>query len=120
MPKKKRKGYYVNGTWVTAGSDADRALRAELVDADAPSRSAKKRASEALQQLGEKLVFAHASSLSRLTLPDELQDALVQARSITSFGARRRQMQLIGRLMRQLDDEAVGAIRAALSCTAKK
>ena len=115
MPKSRRRGYYVDGEWVAAGSETDQQLRNALHDPDAPSRSAKKRASEALQQLGERLVAAPAATLARLTLPEELRDAVAEARNIRSFGARRRQLQQIGKLMRRQDDETVEAIRAALS-----
>ena len=114
MPKKSRKGYYVKGEFVAVGSEADHKFRHELHDSNAPSRSAKKRAAESLQLLGVKLVDAPKALLAGLPLPDDLRDAIVEARSIPSFGARRRQMQLIGKLMRRLDDETVNAIGAAL------
>ena len=114
MPKRPRKGYYVKGVFVASGSEADRKFRDELHDPNVPSRSAQKQASESLQQLGEELVGAPKALLAVLPLPDELEDAIVEARCITSFGARRRQMQLIGKLMRRLEDEAVEAIRVAL------
>jgi ribosomal 50S subunit-associated protein YjgA (DUF615 family) len=37
------------------------------------------------------------------------------ARDITSPGARRRQMEYVGKLLRRLDDEAMDAIRAAVA-----
>jgi ribosome-associated protein len=114
MPKKSRKGYYVKGEFVAAGSEADRELRAELHDEDAPSRTARKKASEDLQNLGEELIDMSRAVLAGLDLPDDLEAAIVAARSITSFGARRRQMQLIGKLMRRLDADAVAAVHAAL------
>ena len=114
MPKRPRKGYYVKGVFVAAGSDADQRLRAELHNPDAPSRSAQKKASKSLQLLGAELVAAPKAVLAGLPLPDQLRDAILEARSITSFGARRRQTQLVGKLMRGLDDDEVDAIRAAL------
>jgi hypothetical protein len=41
-------------------------------------------------------------------------DALAEAKRITNFEGRRRQMQFIGKLMRKLDDSTVQAIEAAL------
>jgi ribosome-associated protein len=67
-----------------------------------------------LQHLGEELIAARKALLDGLPLPDELKDAISEARDIASFGARRRQMQLIGKLMRRLQDDAVDTIRAAL------
>lgn len=114
MPKKSRKGYYVKGEFVAEGSEADRQLQAELHDEDAPSRTAQKNASERLQEIGGELLVMSKAVLAGMHLPDELEAAIVEARSITSFGARRRQLQLIGKLMRRLDADAVAAIRAAL------
>jgi len=114
MPRKQRSGYYVKGAFVESGSEADQKLRDELHDADAPSRTAKKRASERLQQLGEQLIAAREPLLAGLPLPESLADAIAEARSIKSFGAQRRQRQLVGKLMRRLDEETLAAIRAAL------
>ena len=115
MSKRLRKGYYVKGEFVASGSAADQQFRAELHDASAPSRTARKKASESLQHLGEELVAARKALLAGLSLPDDLKEAISEARNITNFGARRRQLQLVGKLMRRLEDDAVDAIRAALS-----
>jgi ribosome-associated protein len=86
----------------------------EDLEPGSPSRSARKRASEELQRLGEALVDLHADVLARLPLPDKLRDAIVESQRLTSFGARRRQAQFIGKLMRRLDDETVQAARDAV------
>lgn len=86
----------------------------ELEDDDTPSRSARKRMSHDLRRLGEELVELRPQRLHALPLPERLQEAIAEARRLTSFGARRRQVQFVGKLMRQLDDEAVAAIREAL------
>lgn len=57
----------------------------------------------ALQGLGEALLELPADRLARLDLPDRLADALREARRLTKHEARRRQMQYIGRLMRDID-----------------
>jgi ribosome-associated protein len=49
-----------------------------------------------------------------LTLPDWLEEAIVEARRLTSFGAQRRQAQFVGKLMRKLDEEPLAAIRKEL------
>jgi ribosome-associated protein len=113
MPKRARKGYYVKGRFVAEGSEDDQRLRDELRNSEAPSRSAKKRASRDLQLLGEALIAAPAAVLTGLPLPDQLREAIADARSFSSFGAQRRQAQFIGKLMRRLDDETLDAIRAA-------
>ena len=81
-------------------------------DADAaPSKTRRKKDMHALQALGEALVGLDPSKLKELELPERLADAIGQARSITKHEARRRQLQYVGRLMRDVDPEP---IRAAL------
>ena len=114
MSRKSRKGYYVNGKFVAAGSDADRQIRNELQDSNAPSRTALKNASENLQKIGEELLTLRADLFAGLPLPEKLREAILEAKHITSFEAKRRQAQLIGKLMRRLDPEALEAVDAAL------
>ena len=61
----------------------------------------------ALQQLGEQLVALDAGRFAALAreaaLPERLVDAVAAARSITAWGARKRQLQFIGKLMRDQD-----------------
>jgi ribosome-associated protein len=95
--------------------EADAVDAATEVDADeAPSRSARKRASHELTKLGEELVALRPSRFATLALPDLLQEAVVEARRLKSFGAQRRQAQFIGKLMRKLDEESLAALRKAL------
>ncbi len=77
-----------------------------------PSRTRRKLDDLALQELGEALVAVPAAKLAELDLPERLSDAIVHARSISKFGALRRQMQYIGRLMREEGDAET--IRARL------
>ena len=53
--------------------------------------------------------------MARLDLSEKLVDAVAEAKRITNFEGKRRQMQYIGKLMRGLDDEQLGAVRAALN-----
>jgi ribosome-associated protein len=71
------------------------------------SKSQKKRDAEALQKLGVKLVGWSMDKLSQLPLPDRLRQAIIDAKSLKSHGAVRRQAQLIGKLMRTSDLDAV-------------
>jgi ribosome-associated protein len=64
---------------------------------------------EALQRLGEALLSFDAEALQQLGLPDQLLDALDAANRIKSHGARRRQLQYIGKLMRQVDTAPIEA-----------
>lgn len=73
------------------------------------SKSQKKRDAEALQKLGIKLVALSPTKLDGLPLPDNLRHAIMQAKTLKSHGAVRRQAQLIGKLMRAADGEAIVA-----------
>jgi len=68
-----------------------------------PSKSAKKRDMIALQKLGVELVELNAQQLESMQLPEALLDAVQEAQRLNRREARRRQMQFIGRLMRELD-----------------
>jgi len=69
---------------------------------ETPSKSARKRAAAAAQQLGERLIELGDAELAALPLPDILREAVRAARGMRR-GTRGRQLQYIGRLMR--DDE---------------
>ena len=71
------------------------------------SRTKKKKAAESLQAVGEKLVDLPEAQLEFLELPGDLKAAVRDARGMKSHGARRRQLQYIGRLMRHCDSDAV-------------
>lgn len=81
-----------------------------------PSRSADKRRSLALQKLGEELARLSPAAWSELDLPPEIAEALALYASIRDREGRRRQMQYIGRLMRETDAEA---LRSALAARAQ-
>lgn len=81
-------------------------------DLEPLSKTRKKQQMEALQELGEELAELPADGLKRVDIPEHLRDALQEARRMTSHGAKRRQLQYIGKLMRDIDPEP---IRAALA-----
>ena len=80
-----------------------------------PSKSARKRAAHAAQDLGEALLHLPDAELSALELPEALCEALRAARRIRSRAALARQRQYIGKLMRQVDQEPIRAALAARS-----
>ncbi|HEV8691501.1 MAG TPA: ribosome biogenesis factor YjgA [Ideonella sp.] len=84
-------------------------------DTERPSKSALKRQMHGLQALGLELTELPESRVARLELPESLRDALAEYRRTRSHEGRRRQMQLIGKLMRQTDEapirEAVAAFK---------
>ena len=67
------------------------------------SKTKRKAAMDALQDIGEELVALPKDKLTKLNLPETLLDAVNEAKRITANGATRRQMQYIGRLMRDID-----------------
>ena len=79
-----------------------------------PSKSQRKRDAHALQALGAQLVALSPGYLARLQLPDALREAVLAAQGMRSHGARLRQMQYIGKLMRQLDAAALRTVHEAL------
>jgi len=72
-----------------------------------PSKTERKRAMHELQALGERLVGLNQEQLAAIALPENLHEAVEQARRITKHEARRRQLQYIGRLMRAVDPEPI-------------
>jgi ribosome-associated protein len=77
-----------------------------------PSKSRRKREMHDLQHLGEALCALDPPRLAAMNLPERLVDAIALARTITRHEGRRRQLQYVGRLMREVDPVPV---RAALA-----
>ena len=75
------------------------------------SKTQRKKAVHLLQALGEALVELNDDQLAAIELPEALREAVMAARRITKFEAKRRQLQYIGKLMRRVEVEP---IRAAL------
>ena len=71
------------------------------------SKTQRKREMQALQDLGEELVALGTDKLAELDLPTRLLDAVLEAKRISKFGGLRRQMQYVGRLMRESDADAI-------------
>jgi ribosome-associated protein len=76
------------------------------------SKTKRKQEMHALQALGSALVDLPESQLRLMELGTDLSAAVLEARRIRSHEAKRRQMQYIGRLMREVD---AGPIRARLA-----
>ena len=115
MSRKPKKGYFVRGQFVAEGSELDLEFKRELKGTSDATRTDLKRASTELQKLGEDLLTLRTDLMARLDLSEKLVDAVAEAKRITNFEGKRRQMQYIGKLMRGLDDEQLGAVRAALN-----
>ena len=76
-------------------------------DSEIVSRTKKKQQVEELQKLGAALIELPAVTLDALDLPAQLLTAVKDAQRFTSHGARRRQVQFIGKIMRKIDPEPV-------------
>jgi ribosome-associated protein len=118
MSRKPKKGYYVKGVFVAQGSELDLALKAELKGTDTASKTDLKRESAERQALGESLLELRKDLRERLLsqghLNERLLEAVDEAGRISNFEGRRRQMQFVGKLMRQLTPDDVEAIQQAL------
>lgn len=77
------------------------------MEAEIVSRTKKKQHVEELQKLGAALIALPAATLDALDLPAQLLAAVRDAQRFTSHGARRRQVQFIGKIMRKIDPEPV-------------
>ena len=80
---------------------------ADLPDEDRPSKSQRKRDMLALTELGEQLVELPSSTLAKLPLDDRLLQAIRECQAINKHGGRKRQLKFIGKLMREVDAEAI-------------
>jgi ribosome-associated protein len=68
-----------------------------------PSKTKIKKQMHELRDLGKELTELSKDQVAQLDLPESLHDAIREMRSINSFGAQRRQIQYIGKLMRNVD-----------------
>ena len=67
------------------------------------SKTRRKQEMHALQDIGEQLVQLDLKRLTELGLPETLMDAVLEAKRMRKHEALRRQMQFIGKLMRDVD-----------------
>lgn len=77
------------------------------------SKTKRKEAMHALQDIGKELVKLPANKLEKLNLPDDLRRAVEDCRRFTKHEAIRRQLQYIGKLMRSVDEEPIARQLAA-------
>jgi ribosome-associated protein len=71
------------------------------------SKTKLKAEADAQQAIGKKLIALPKEKLLKLALPEALFDAVFEAKKITANGATRRQLQYIGRLMRDIDNAPI-------------
>ena len=83
-------------------------MTTDNVEDDFPlSKTQRKQQAHELQKLGGRLVKLPDTRLAQLNLPETLIDAIREARRLKGFGAISRQMQYIGRLMRDIDADFI-------------
>lgn len=88
-----------------------------------PSKSQLKREQLELQALGKEMTGLGDEQVKRIGLPEDVLFEIKEFRRMRSFGAQRRQLQLIGKKMRDMDpkavreaiDRATGESRAAVA-----
>ncbi len=77
------------------------------MDDERKSKTQMKNEVKALQKLGEQLVALSPDQLKRIHLPEELVAAVKDAHQFSQHEANRRQLQYIGKLMREIDSEPI-------------
>lgn len=70
---------------------------------EGPSKTKRKQEMTALQKLGVEIVTLKKSQIDQLNLPEQLLDAVLEAKRLKQHEAVRRQMQFIGKIMRGVD-----------------
>ncbi len=81
------------------------------------SKSQRKREAHAMQALGQRLIDLKAQQLATIPLPEELREAIEGAKRITQRIARKREMQYVGKLLREIDPAPVEAALERLDAT---
>ena len=84
------------------------------------SKTRRKRQMTDLQRLGGELVELSPDQLARIDMPERLRDAVIECKRFTRHEARRRQMQYIGRIMRDIDSGPISESVAALQSPSRK
>lgn len=83
---------------------------------DGPSKSQRKRDMTALQDLGARLTEMTPAALKKCELPEDLLDAIHEHNRLPfKHGARKRQLQYIGKVMRDVQEDVLERIHAQLS-----
>lgn len=74
-----------------------------------PSKTRLKKDADRAQALGTALLDFNETFLRSLNLDEPLFDAIMLAKNIRQHGGKRRQIQLVGKLMRRADIDAIAA-----------
>src|SRR5260221_6728611 len=93
---------------------------ARMEEDDFISKTRRKREARNLQDVGAALVLLSEEQFGRLGLPETLLDAVLACKSITKHEARRRQIQYIGRIMRDVDSAPIAEQLRAIESPSKR
>ena len=86
----------------------DKHLSEELSNKSEPkSKSVLKREMTELQKIGEELVSLPPGKLAKIPMPELLEEAVMLARRLKNREGKRRQMQYIGKIMRNVDSQEI-------------
>jgi len=77
------------------------------MDLPRPSKTRRKKEMEELQEIGAALVALPRDTLNKFDLPDNLKHEVLEAKNISQNGAKRRQLQFIGKIMRSVEVEPI-------------
>ena len=103
------------GESMNSKPDRGQDVRKEDAEQRPVSRSQRKRDSLALQELGEELARLSPQVQDKLPISDDLRAALAEFRKLASREGKRRQLQYLGRLMREQESpEAIADAMEAL------
>ena len=91
-----------------------------MSDDDFISKTQRKKQMHELQGVGAQLVKLSAERLAAIRMPETLREAIMAAQGITRHEARRRQLQYIGRLMRDIDAAPIAAQLAEFHAPSKR
>src|ERR1700674_6053709 len=91
-----------------------------MEDDDFISRPRRKRQMTELQVAGAALVKLSREQLERLDIPEPLREAVLECKRFTKHEAIRRQMQFIGRIMRELDTAPIAEQLAAIHAPSRR
>jgi ribosome-associated protein len=78
------------------------------------SKTQRKKIMDSLQELGRELVELPKEKLKKMDLQEDLLAAILEYKRISAHGAKKRQEQYIGRLMRDIDPEPIRTVLSSL------
>ena len=84
------------------------------------SKTQRKKQMTDLQKVGAELVRLSPEQLARIEMPESLREAVLACKRFTKHEAIRRQMQYIGRIMRDIDAGPIAAQLAEIEAPSKR